>query len=102
MSAVGDRRAAGAPELWQGKACVGVDQIGCCCFEFCCIYVLSIDSTQRLGGSDARGVARGLTRAEVAAVAEHREDIALFCTSKFGIRAGGWPKVAGVAGPACA
>jgi len=64
--------------------------------------VLSVDPAQRLGGRDAGGVAGGLARAEIAAIAEHGEDIALFCPRELGISAGGRSKVARVAGPASA
>ena len=102
MSAIGDCRPPSAPELWQGKAGIGVDQVGCCRFEFSRVDVLSIDSAQRLSGSDAGGVTCGLAGSEVAAVAEHCEDIALFCSGKFRICAGGRPEVASVTGPTCA
>src|SRR4051794_15703091 len=102
MGAIGNCHPAGAPEPWQGKACKGVDQIGRCGFEFWCVDMLSVDPPQRLGGSDARGMSGGLAGSEIAAVAEHCENIALFWPGKFGVCAGGWPEVASVAGPACA
>src|SRR5277367_6502717 len=97
MGAIGDRCPACAPESWQGEAGIGVDQVARCCFEFGRVDVLSVDPAQRLGGSDAGGVAGGLTGTEIAAVAEHGEDIALFRPCKLGISAGGRPEVARVA-----
>src|SRR3954451_12741146 len=102
MGAIGNCHPAGAPEPWQGKACKGVDQIGRCGFEFWCVDMLSVDPAGGLGGSDAWGMSGGLAGSEIAAVAEHCENIALFGPGKFGVCVGGWPEVASVAGPACA
>src|SRR5271157_2369244 len=102
MGTIGDCYPAGTPEFWQGKAGIGVDQVGYCRFEFWRVDVLNIDPAQRLGGSDAGGVTSGLAGSEIAAVAKHGEDISLFCSGKFCVYAGGRPEVARVASPACA
>lgn len=102
MRAVGDRGAAGTPKPRQGKAAVGVDQIGSCGLQLGRIDMLDIDAAKSFGGGDVRRVTRGLSGTEVAAIAEDRENIALFRVGKLGIRAGWWPKMTGVAGPACA
>ena len=92
MGAIGDRCPACAPESWQGEAGIGVDQVARCCFEFGRVDVLSVDPAQRLGGSDAGGVAGGLTGTEIAAVAEHGENIALFALASLESVPEGGPK----------
>jgi hypothetical protein len=63
------------------------------------VDVLGVDSAQRLRGRDLGGVPGGLARAEVAAVAEHGEQVALDGLRELRVGAGGRPEVAGVAGP---
>ena len=51
--------------------------------------VLRVDPAQRLRGGDLGCVARGLVRAKVAAVAEHREQVSLDRLRELRIRARG-------------
>jgi hypothetical protein len=66
------------------------------------IDMLRIDPTQCLRGGDLGGVAGSLIGAEVAAVAEHGEQIALDGLRELRIRARGWAEVTGEAGPVLA
>ncbi len=61
--------------------------------------MLRIDPTERLRRRDFGGVPGGLARAEIAAVAEYGEQVALDGLRELRIGARGWPKVAGVTGP---
>ena len=61
----------------------------------CCALVL----TQRLRRCDLGGVSGGLIRTEIAAIAEHGENVALDGLREFRIGAGWWSEVASVAGP---
>lgn len=61
--------------------------------------MLGVGPPQRLGRCGAGSVPGGLARAEVAAVAKHREQVALDGVGELGVGAGGRPEMASVAGP---
>ena len=61
--------------------------------------MLGIDPTQRLRRGDLGGMTGGLAGAEIAAIAEHREQIALDGPGELRIGAGGRSEVPGIAGP---
>src|ERR1700733_12741381 len=96
---IGDRCPATAPVTGQREAGVLVDDVNHCRLKFVGIDVLRVDPTQRLSCRDLWGMSSGLIWPEIAAVAEHRENISLNGVGKFRIGAGWWSEVAGVASP---
>src|SRR5271155_3288613 len=99
VRAVSDRCSATAPMTGQWEADVLVDHVDHCCLQLVGIDVLRVDPTQRLSCRDLGGMSSSLVWAEIAAVAEHGEEISLNSISKLRIGAGWWSKVASVAGP---
>ena len=99
MGAVGDCRAPASPVPGQGEAGVLADDIDHPGFQLARGDVLGIGPPQRLGGRGPWRVPGRLARAEVAAVAEHGEQVSLDGVAELGIGAGGRSEVAGVAGP---
>ena len=91
--------AAAAPVTGQREAGVLVDHVDHCRLEFVGVDVLRVDPAQRLSRCDLGGVSSSLIGAEIAAVAEHRENISLNSVGKLRICAGWWSEVADVASP---
>ena len=99
VRAVGDRGAAAAPMPRQREAGILADHVDHRRFQLVGVDVLGVDPAQRLRGGDLGGVTGGLVGAEIAAVAEHGEQVALDGLGELRIGAGGRPEVAGVARP---
>ena len=88
VRAVGDRCATAAPMPGQREAGILVDHIDHRRLQLVGVDVLRVDPAQRLRRRDLGGVAGGLIGTEIAAVAEHGEDIALdgLCELRIGRR----------------
>ena len=87
------------PQPGQGKAGVLADDVHHGRFQLACGDVLGVGPAQRLREGDFGSVPGGLARSEVAAVAEHGEQVALDRLGKLWIGARWRPEVAGVPGP---
>src|ERR1700733_3803275 len=99
VRAVGDGGMAASPMSGQREARVLVDDVDHCGLQFVDVDVLRVDPAERLRRHDLWGVPGCLAWAEIAPVAEHREQVALHGLCELWIGAGGWPEVAGVTGP---
>jgi len=99
VRAVGDRRAAAPPVPRQGEADILPDHVDHRRLQLFGVDVLGIDPTQRLRRGDLGGMTGGLAGTEIAAIAEHSEQVAPNGLGELRIRAGGRPEVPGIAGP---
>ncbi len=90
---------AAAPVSGQREADILVDDVDHPCFQLARGDVLGVGPPKRLSRRDLRGVADCLARPEIAAVAEHGEQVSLDGIGKLGVGARRWTEVASVAGP---